>query len=265
MSTLAELQRGMQSSLLQGIARGDVIERIVASPGADANARLGVYLQAYRARLLEVLGNDYPGLRKLAGADAFEHLALAYIDANPSTHYNVRWYGGALAGFLREAPDASAQPAFAAMAELEWAMGLAFDAAMDRTVDAAAMAAVAPAHWPGMGLRPHPSLQRVAFAWNVPDIRRAVDHDTVPPALCAWQPAQPWMVWRRQSGVRYRRLEDDEAAAFAAIADGASFAQVCELLCAFHPVDAVAARAASLFRGWIEDQWIAELIPGGAG
>lgn len=259
MSALADLQRNMQASVLRGSGTRAVIGAIVATPAADAAQRLGVYVHAYRARLLEVLGNDFPGLRALAGTETFEHLGLAYIKATRSSHANVRWYGGALAQFLRTTLPWSAQPALAAMATLEWNMGLAFDAATQSVVDAVAVAAVAAQDWPAMGLRLHGSLHRQSLAWNVAAIRRTIDHDEAMPALQAWRPAQPWIVWRKDTTVRYRRLDDDEAAALESIERGASFAQLCEMLCEFHPVDAVAPRAAGFFRRWIDDQWVVAL------
>ncbi|HEY0179377.1 MAG TPA: DNA-binding domain-containing protein [Dokdonella sp.] len=256
MSTLAELQRALQARVLRRSAAGDAaVAAVTATAAVDAERRLGVYEHAYRARLLEVLGNDYPGLRALAGADRFERLGLGYVEATRSTHANVRWYGGGLADYARAAwPE---QPAFAAMAELEWAIGLAFDAPPAPVVDAAAVAAVAPDHWPHLRVRLQPSLHRLALGWNVGELRRAVDRDEPLPALAATQPVRPWAVWRTDLVVRHRRLDDDEAAALAAFADGAAFAEVCAALCAWHAENAVAARAATLFRAWIADGWIA--------
>lgn len=260
MSSLANLQRALQASVLHGDGTPAVIDAIVTSPAADATQRLGIYLHAYRARLLEVLGNDHPGLRSMTGSETFERLGNAYIDATPSTQFNVRWYGGALARFLRGMPDEPSHLAFAAMAELEWAMGLAFDAEFQTIVEARAMAAIDAASWPTLGLRLQSSLQRFSLEFNAPEIRLAVDQGKPVPAVQAWHPPQAWIVWRKDSRVRYRRLDEDEAAAIDAIAAGASFAQVCELLCAYQPVDAVALRAAGLFRAWIDDQWVAALL-----
>ena len=262
MSALAELQRSLQTHVLQpesaavaAAARAAVVE----SNGADSAQRLGIYTHAYRARLLEVLGNDFPGLRALAGAGDFEHIGLGYIEATPSSYYNVRWYGSALADYLRATAPWSQRAELIEMAELEWKMGLAFDAADAAVVDVAEVAAVAPQDWPRLGLRLHASLQRQTLHWNVNAIRRAVDRAEPVPALQALETPQPFVIWRKQSSVRYRRLEADESAAVDVIAQGSSFTQLCERLCDWHAVDAVAQRAAGLFRLWIEDQWVSAL------
>jgi hypothetical protein len=262
MSALAELQRCLQTHVLQPAS--EPIERaaqaaVVASAAAGSAQRLGIYTYAYRARLLETLGNDYPGLRELAGADAFEQLGRGYIESTPSRYWNVRWYGGALAEYLANTPPWSAQIALAEMAAFEWHIGLAFDAGDETVVDVAEVARVAPEDWPQLRLRLHASLQRQTLNCNVNEIRRAVDHAEAVPALHPFEPAQPWVVWRKDLSVRYRRLEDDEAAALDAIAEGANFTELCELLCTWHAIDAVALRAATLFRLWIEDQWVSAL------
>ncbi|MEP7041447.1 MAG: DNA-binding domain-containing protein [Dokdonella sp.] len=262
MSALAELQRSLQTHVLRpqstrvaAVARAAVID----SAAADSAQRLGIYSHAYRARLLEVLGNDFPGLRALAGAETFEQLGLGYIEANPSPYYNVRWYGARLADYLGKTASWSVRPEFVEMAALEWSMGLAFDATDARVVDVAEVAAVAAQDWPRLGLRLHASLQRQTLRWNVNAIRRAVDGEEPVPPLQALESPQVFAIWRKDSSVRYRRLEQDEAAALDLIAHGATFTQLCELLCDWHAIDAVARRAAGLFRVWIEDQWVGAL------
>lgn len=260
MIALAHLQQRLQASVLGGDAAMATAE-IVATPVAGSERRLGIYLHAYRARLFEVLGNDFPGLRALAGADEFERLCHACIEAVPSAHFNVRWYGSALAGFIRTHTPWSAAPALAAMAQVEWKLGLAFDAADEPFVDAAAAGAIAAAEWPCLRLRLHGSLQREQLAWNVSALRRSLDHDEAIPPLREWRPARHWIAWREGVTVHHRCMDEDEAAALAAVERGSTFAQVCERLCEWHPRGRVAPRAAALLRRWIDDQWISALQP----
>lgn len=257
MTALAELQRALQARVL---CNDDAaMAAIVIARGADASRRLRIYTHAYRARLAGVLRDDYPGLRALAGDEGFEALALAYVDATPSTHPNVRWYGAKLPAFLRGRAPWSARAELHEMAQLEWALGLAFDAADDATVDFATLAALAPADWPALRLRSHPSLQRARFTHNVAAIRRALDGGEPLPALETFASRQHWAAWRKDTIVRHRRLDDDEAAALDAMAAGAHFAGLCERLCDWHAPDDVAARAAAMLRRWVDDDWIAAL------
>lgn len=260
MSALADLQRALQARVLRN--DDDPMAAVVDTQGADAAQRLRVYTHAYRARLAGVLRDDYPGLRALAGDEDFEALALAYVDATPSTHPNVRWYGAKLPTFLRERAPWSARVEFGEMAELDWALGLAFDAADDATVDFAALAALAPADWPALRLRLHPSLQRACFTHDVAAIRRALDREEALPVLETAASPQPWAAWRKDAVVRHRNLGDDEAAALDAVVEGANFAELCERLCDRHAPEHVAARAAALLRRWIDDGWIAAFATG---
>lgn len=257
MSALAQLQREMQAHVLRDDAAA--LRAVVATPRADASQRLGIYAHAYHARLLGVLRDDFTGLRALAGEEEFERLALAYVAATPSPHPNVRWYGKDMAAFARAQPPWSARPSLAAMAALEWAIGLAFDAADEPILGFADVAALAPADWPHLRLRLHASLQRLDLDCNVDAIRRALDREEPIPPLGERMPAQTWAAWRKDATVRHRRLEDDEAAALDAAAQGATFAELCERLCEWHPAETVAARAAMLLRRWIEDQWVTSM------
>lgn len=255
MSTLAELQRAFQAHVLRG--GGEADRAVAGSPPAGVPERLGVYTHAYRARLLGVLREDYPGLRALAGDEEFDALARAYVDATPSTHPNVRWYGARLPAFTREGPPWSERVELGEMAQLDWSLGLAFDAADDPTVDFAALAALAPQDWPLLRLRLHASLQRARFTRNVDAIRRALDRDEPRPGLETSAAPQPWAAWRRGGAVRHRRLDEDEAGMLDAVERGARFAELCERLCEWHVPEQVAARTAALLRRWVDDGWVA--------
>ena len=265
MSALAELQRALQRHVLHA-GEGTTSERaanafVVADARASAQRRLGVYAHAYRARLREVLAKDYPGLRALAGEDAFDAIARDYIAATPSHHPNARWYGARLAAFLREDPRWKGHPQFAEMAALDWAFGLAFDAADTRSVAFDELAAVAPQDWPALRFTLHPALQRLSFGHNVAAIRRALDRGEALPALERFEAPQPHAVWRSELIVRHRRLSDDEAMLLGRAADGASFADLCEALTAAQPPESVALHAATLLRTWVSDGWIASVTP----
>ena len=260
MNALAELQRALQRHVLDaedsGMARA--VEPFVAADArASAQRRLGIYAHAYRARLREVLGKDYPGLRALAGEDMFDAIARDYIAATPSRHPNARWYGARLSAFLREDSRWKEHLQFAEMATLDWAFGLAFDARDAAALTFDELAAVAPQDWPALRFTLHPSLQRLSFAHNVAALRRALDRGEALPPLERFDTPQPRAVWRHDFSVRHRRLADEEAALLVKLADGASFADLCEALSASHAPDSVALQAATLLRTWVADDWIA--------
>jgi hypothetical protein len=259
MSSLAALQRRFASHLLGGDAVPPIAPAVVASTVADSTERLGVYRHAYRARLVEVLGNDFPSLRTLAGEQAFAELAQEYVAATPSRHFNVRWYGTGLAEFLRASGRWRGRPELGDMAALEWAIGLSFDAADDRAVGVHEIAAIAPEQWPGLRLQLHVAVQRIELRWNVGEIRRAIDNRGQLPSVRCLDEPEAWIVSRQDEVVRFRRLDPDEAVALDAAHSGACFAELCELLSLWHEPEAVALRAATLFKAWVLNRWISGL------
>jgi len=253
---LHQLQRQLQTLILS--YEGE-ISGIDSDAAADAPTRVGIYADAYRLRLLEVLENDFIGLRALAGEENFTRACSEYIEAQPSHHFNARWYGARFATFLRDTAPWSDQLELCAMVDFEWALTLAFDAADQPHATVAEMAALPAEQWADMRPMLLDACLRRTLAWNVVDHRRAAERNEEAPQLVACEPCQELLIWRRDNVVRYRRLEADEAAALDALRQGACFAELCELLCEWHEADAVAIRAAQMLRRWIVDQCLAPL------
>jgi hypothetical protein len=251
--SLAELQRRFQRYVRQhgGV---DVERDIVGDAIAPADARMNVYAHAYRLRLVEVLGNDFPALKATVGAPDFDRIGRAYIDAHPSADPSVRWFGRHLADFLRK--EERERPALAELAAFEWAQGEAFDARDAAPLALEDVARIPPADWPAMRLPLHPSVRRVRTEWNVAAIAKAVDGGETPPAP-AREPRATWLLWRRGLTVRWRVLAEDEAAAIDALAHGALFGDVCERLVEWVEPEAAAMHAASLLKRWLTDGLIA--------
>lgn len=257
MTRLEDLQTGFQRYLTGGDAG---IQALVAD-GNDisVDARLDVYGQAYRLRLLEALGKDFPGLRSLIGAQEFEAAGLAYIDRHPSRHPSLRWFGRHFAGFLRSDARYRDRPLWAEVADFEWTTGECFDAADAPIAAVESMQDVPPDAWAGMRLQLQPSVRRLQLRWNAPAIWKAAkDGETVPPIEAAAD-AVPWLLWRRDMKIYWRSLGAEEAAALTATAAGATFGELCELLCEHVGQDAAPLRAATLLRQWLLDAMIVRI------
>jgi len=231
------------------------------SPGIEASVafdtiaptaqRLDVYFQAYRLRLLEALGNDYPGLKRFAGDAEFERLARAYIDRHPSTERSVRWFGRGLPQFLASAACAGAHPVVADIAAFEWARGEVFDETDAPVVTVEEIAALAPEQWATLRLTLRPALRRMRLQWNAPAICKALGAGEAAPAPES-APAE-WLLWRHDLEVYWRSLDATEARALDSAARSTSFAQICEELLDRQAPEGVALQAAGLLKRWVTD------------
>ncbi|HEY9255709.1 MAG TPA: DNA-binding domain-containing protein [Stenotrophomonas sp.] len=246
---LAQLQDALQGWLQFGSDR--MHGHIFAHDDDERGHRLRLYADAYRLRLLEVLGQDYPALRTMIGASTFDALATRYVAVHPSRNPSLRWLGRHLADWLR----AEDQPAaFSAVAQFEWAQGEVFDAADTPPIDATPLQALAPSQWPALRFTLAPALRQLEAVGNAAAIVTAAAEGQSLPAWSAL-PDEHWLLWRQDYIVHWRALPTDEAAALSAVAGGACFAEICTVL----PAEQPALRAASLLKRWLADGLIAGL------
>jgi hypothetical protein len=253
-NTLTRLQDDFQRRILGGDAA--ILGAVIGNAMADADERVGIYVHAYSARLVEALENEFLTLRFAAGDDTASEILHAYVAATPSTLRNVRWYGKDLAQFLRAAAPWRDTPAFAELAELDWAISVSFDAADEACIAEADIAVVPFERWGEMILRLPHHVRLNTAAWNVWQVRQARDRALPCPKLRRLEFPQTWIVSRQELEVHYRQLEADETAALEAVARGLPFEGMCDALCDWHPQAEVALRAAGLLKAWIGNGWI---------
>jgi hypothetical protein len=252
---LRTLQEQFQSHLLHFDEQ--VLRRITGTHRVDNRTRLGIYADGYRLRLLEALRVDFPALHTLAGDTDFERIGRAYIDACPSEHFSIRYFGRRMSAFLAHDNRFRDTPVFAEMAAFEWALGLSFDAADDASIAVEAVAAVPGADWPDLRLRLHPSVQRLNLSWNVPGLWNAIQEEQAPQSPVVADHPTPWVIWRRGLQSYFRSAPVDEAWALDALGEGQCFAALCTGLCEWVDEEQVAAHAAQLLRRWVSDGLIA--------
>ncbi len=255
MSALARTETDFQAYVLG--AGDDAVGTISGGDEAFRRQRLDIYRDAYRLRLTEVLASDYPALAAYVGTEGFEALSIDYLAAHPSTFRNVRWFGGAMAGFLRGHAKHGLDPVRAELAQFEWTLGLAFDAPDPPHVAFADVAAVAPEAWPELRLQIHPCLHLLNLRTNAAAVWNAFSAGEAAVAGESLEAPVDWAIWRRDLSPYFRSLEADEAFALRAMREGASFGDICAGLCDWVPEDEAAMRAAQLLRGWVDEGWIA--------
>jgi len=256
MSALARVQREFQDYLLRGDAA--VEARVLGSARVPVAKRLEIYARAYHSRLAAALASNYPVLAKMLGEADFDSLAADYIAAHDSPFFSIRYYGDALAKFLAARADYAAAPVLAELAQWEWAMTSAFDAADAAPLSAEALARVAPLQWAQLRFRWHPSVQRLTLCWNVPQLWQALTEDGERPAVTLAAAPVQWLLWREGLTTYFRSLPNTEAGVLDAARSGWPFGELCALLCEELGDAAAPAQAAALLRGWISSGLIIE-------
>ncbi|MBT8434437.1 MAG: DNA-binding domain-containing protein [Gammaproteobacteria bacterium] len=258
MSHLRDLQLRFQDYLIDGSE--DIEQDIISTEDAIAEHRLGTYYNAYRIRLIDCLAVDYPALEKYLGREAFENMALDYLQHFPSCHASVRWFGENLPAFLGDVYRGKEAEFLEEMARYEWAQTTVFDAADSvHLLQLEDMATVPVDAWPGLTLKFKPALIWLDLLWNVPLIENALDSGTRVPQKQRDDFPRRWMLWRRELKIQWRSLEVHEAWAIEQAANGANFAAICEGLLEWIDEQQVALAAAGLLKQWVGDQLVLKL------
>jgi hypothetical protein len=249
MSALARVQTDFQAYLLRGDAA--VQAHVIGSERVPVATRLGVYAGAYRGRLAEALGSNFPALATLLGAADFQRLAADYIGAHDSPFFSIRYYGDELPRFLATREDYAAAPVLAELGRWEWAMAAAFDAADATPLTHARLGAVPPPQWAQLRFTFHPSVQCLTLLWNVPQLWQALTDGGERPQLSLAATPQQWVLWRQGLSTYFRSLPPQEAALLDDARQGWPFGELCELLCDELGDSAAPAQAAALLGGWV--------------
>jgi hypothetical protein len=300
-SGLAQLQARFQAHVLDGDPLalrdvGAVCRDAPAAAGLSAGRRLAIYRHAYRTRLLETLRDSFGHTWRYLGDEWFDLLAGRFMAQHPSQQRNLRWYGAAwpqwLAGEIGAGPlmglltptfdeaggDATEQTAqglreqlgthaeVAELAQLDWALRRAFDAADAPTLGLAELATIAPEAWDALVLRAQPSCSLMGLQCNTLALWHALDQDLeVPPAEQLAQ-AVDVLVWRVGDQPHFRSLVPLEAVAVTALLQEQSFGALCALLAErlaaqshADPDVSAAAEAAHMLRRWIDDGLLTSL------
>ncbi|MDH5546163.1 MAG: DNA-binding domain-containing protein [Gammaproteobacteria bacterium] len=247
MSTLTELQR----QFYQGVVNLDAkAESIIVDGGAlDARQRMFIYAEAYRLRLIEALDDTYPAVHTLMGDEDFEQVCSSYIDAHPSTHFSIRYFGNHFSQFLAHNFNLSHRELLSEMAYFEWQLRDVFDAQNDEALTLAHLGNVAAEDWPELCFQTRAAVRMLSLHWNVPILWKAAEQEAEPQIPHREDKALNWLIWRPELETLFRSLSVTEARALSALREGQNFAGICE---AIGGEESTAAQTAAMYL----QQWI---------
>lgn len=170
------------------------IEQVITrSRQCTSLERLQVYGNAYYARLIECLQDEYPALRHALGDDTFDAFALAYLQDCPPRSYTLSQLGKNFPQFLRETrpldlPPESTWPEFLVdLVTLERTYSEVFDAPgpeQQRRLRSEDLFAIPLEAWPETRLIPAEGLRLLELRFPVHAYATAVRHQespTIPP------------------------------------------------------------------------------------
>lgn len=257
MSTLLNLQTAFQEYLMLGHPQD--ITRAIVEDHLPIEKRLKIYFDAYRIRLKEVLQLDFAKTVVLLGDDLYHQAFIAYLNAYPSTHFNVRYFGKHFSQFLRDCSPFNQEPAFSEMADFEWNLMHTLDAADAEILPITALASIPEDAWAALTFRFHPSVQCARYDWDTPELWKAIDQEAPPRAAVKLMNAQHWLIWRKGLTSQYQSISLEQAQLFRDITAKLCFSECLENLTDCMPADQVPQFAIAQIQTWIQHEMISGL------
>ena len=285
---LADLQREMASAVMQPLTAGEDMQAVSAD-GRDMRAvaasfiapnsklssfeRLEIYNRQYWYRVLGALAEDFPALRAVIGARAFDALSIAYLTAHPSRSFTLRNLGSKLDDWLAANPQLAGRRHRLAMdvVRIEWGFIEAFDNAEHAPLTIEQIATLDA----GSRLALQPHLCLLALSYPADDLvlslhkrekrqtsEAGVSHyedDESPVKLPRLRRRPTWVAAHRiENSVYYLRLKREEFLTLSAIRQGLSLADALEtgFIGSRIPVSQRAGLIQKWFGSWAELGWI---------
>ncbi len=229
----------------------------------DAAARIRIYADMYRARLVDVLARTTRASPRPSVTRTSRRSRAVTSARHPSTRPSVRHVGRPFADWI--AGEATVAPHVADLARLEWARVEVFDAADAEPLRLADLEPLPPDEWPALRLPLIPACLVLESAWPVHEIWAAADPEAeaeAERAPQAWTPAPTVVrVWREGFSVSHAAMGPDEQRAFRALERGEPFAEICAAIEDGLDADTAARQVGAILLRWLEDGLIARPQP----
>ena len=223
---LRTLQTWLQSVLMDAdsppaFTPACIDEVITASQQQTSRERVHVYYNAYQARLVECLREEFVTLCKFLEEDVFDSLAIAYLQAYPSQSYTLANLGAKFPRFLHEAAEGFANVDSESadggtqflidLATLERLYAEVFDGPGIEGLPLITpddLENISPDAWPQVRFTAAPCLRLIKFDYPVHEFVTACRLGTEPPVP---EPHPTWLaVTRRQYIVRRVSLTEPQ-------------------------------------------------------
>ena len=220
-------------------------------------AQLGVYIDAYRYRLYDVVAEDYPVLAHYMGVEDFKSLVWDFVNIVPSDHFNIGRYATKLSDFItqRNSQDKLAQEICA----LETTLSQLADAEEVSPLAPEDLSELTPERLMQSVLLPRAAVQLMAFTHPVNDYYCNVMEKKNPAAPA---PSASWLAVLRKDDVMWRMaLEESEYRMLKMLFDGMTVGAALEALQTELKDEegALAAKLSEWFARWMKHQLLARI------
>ena len=226
MNKLRELQQHFEMYLLNA---DKTIQNEIEKPmHGRRNARLSIYANGYRWRLIEALGKRYEILKKHMGDDAFYTLGEAYLQANPPQHFLIADFGEFLPEFLEKEHPYCRQPHLSELAVFIRALSDTVEKTQNITpITQEHIVLIAQEDWPYMHFKLHPAVNLINYQWNVIDLWQSLTQKEKSP-ITIRKELTHCVFWRKGIESYYRKIDVKEKWVLESIKNNQSFAMLCE-------------------------------------
>jgi hypothetical protein len=230
--SLGQVQRHFIDAIT-GPARGrgapawPACDAVCARDGAEAEFRLSIYRAMVDSRLHDVLAEDFPRVRALAGDESFERVVRDYLRRHPPSTPTIASLGGRFPDFLDDHEISASCPHLGDLARLDRARNEVFDAADDVTLALEGVSELLRRN-PEARVRLVSASAFVETSFHIEAAWAAADSKTGPGPADVGR--DTFLVWRLDHVVRHRRIPDEERDALALLRQAVSLGDLCSVL-----------------------------------
>ena len=219
-----------------------------------SRARMGIYHNAYRVRLVDVLLDTFEHTSIYLGDNWFRQLASDYVQSHHSTHTNIGLYG-------REFPDFLAKKLVddrevSELALMDWTLRRAFDGSDSTLMTQDDLQQLADDESIDIRLQPVPTLTINTQHFNTLDIWHAINKGEHPPEAERLQEPLDVLIWRKGHSPHFRSLTRFESSALACVCSACTLDEVGTVLEKDFPDHDIATEFGLILQRWLDDQMI---------
>lgn len=213
----------------------------------DCVTRMEIYTQAYFIRIYESLLEDYPATLAVLGEEKFQQLCRDYLQACPSTNFDLTMTSAQLPEFLHSHEHAREQTWLRDLARLEWE-----NIAVMRTLDPSPLTVKSLQSYPAE------SWGRLKFTRIVASRLLHVDVE----AHARWRqylklPATTYrenpthvLIWRKGFDSHSQLIDKTENEILQILSRPISFQEICDHIAHFYPGNTH--KAAAFLQNWLK-------------